>query len=59
MNKIKLFEINLQHNIAIFIDIFRVCDVITPEVEIGGQICKVDRNGRLIFYNVDRDGCHI
>ena len=35
---------------------FRVCDVITPEVEIGGQFRKDYRNGTLISYNLDRYG---
>ena len=33
-----------------------VCDVITPEVEIGGQFRKDYRNGTLISYNLDRYG---
>ena len=36
--------------------LFRVCDVITPEVEIGGQFRKVYRNGILICYNLDHYG---
>ena len=35
---------------------FRVCDVITPEVEIGGQFRKNYLNGTLISYNLDRYG---
>ena len=31
----------------------RVCDVITPEVEIGGQFRKDYWNGKLISYNLD------
>ena len=34
----------------------RVCDVITPEVEIGGQFRKVYLNGTLICYNLDCNG---
>ena len=34
----------------------RVCDVITPEVEIGGQFRKVYLNGTLICYNLDHNG---
>ena len=56
LNTNKLFEVNLQHNIAIFIDVFYVCDVITPEVEIGGHFRKMYLNGTLVSYNLDRYG---
>ena len=56
LNKIKLFEINLQHNIAIFIDFCRVCDAMTPEVEIGGQFRKDYLNSTMISYNLDHYG---
>ena len=53
LNKIKLFEINFKHNIAIFIDFYRVCDPITPEVKIGDQLRKDYLNRTLISYNLD------
>ena len=53
LNKNKLVGINLQHNIDIFIYFSHVCDVITPEVEIGG---KVNQNDTLISYNLYRYG---
>ena len=41
----------LQHNIAIFIDIFHVCDVITSEIRTGGRFRKCYQNGTMIVYD--------
>ena len=42
--------INVEHNIAIFVDLFRVCDVITREVEIGVQLRQRYQNGTINSY---------
>ena len=47
---------NLENNIAIFIDSFHVCDVITLKAEIGGQFYKYSQNGTTIWYDLDHNG---
>ena len=43
---------HFEHNSAVFIDVVRVCDVITPEVNIKGQFRKRHQNGTMILYNL-------
>ena len=56
LKKISLSSKFIKSKLLYLLCFCRVCDVITPEVEIGGQFRKVYRNGTLIYYNLDHYG---